>query len=120
VSEVTYHPNRVPGAEDAVAADAKFRDYLLNLDHPIGGAKARYFLTLGWDQTRWRELKEVFLAQLPLVEGRFSRENEYNGAADFRADIRIPRSDGQLVAVGTYWEVHPEKPTKFLTAYPLS
>jgi hypothetical protein len=59
VSEVSYHPLRVPGAETAVAAEAKFRDYLLNLDHPIGGAKARYFLSLGWDSTRWEELMFV-------------------------------------------------------------
>jgi hypothetical protein len=46
--------------------------------------------------------------------------NEFNAAADYRAVIEIPRSDGELVPIGTYWEVHPEEGTKFLTAYPLS
>ena len=119
MSEVILHPTRVPGAEEAVAEDAKFRDYLLNLEHPLGGAKARYFLGLGWSQERWQELRDHFLAQLPFVEGRFSRENEYNGAADFRAIIDVPRQDGEMVPVGTYWQVHPDYPTKFLTAYPL-
>lgn len=117
--EVTLHPTRVPGAEDAVADDEKFRDYLLNPGHPIGAAKAKFFLELGWGRERWRELKEHVLAQVPLVDGRFSRENEFNGAADYQAVIEIPRENGEMVPIGTYWQVHPDHPTKFLTAYPL-
>jgi Domain of unknown function (DUF6883) len=119
MSEVIPHPARVPGAEEAIAPDNKFRDYLLNPEHPIGAAKARFFLELGWGRERWQELRDLLLAQLPLVEGRFSRENEYNGAADYEAVIEIPRDTGDMVAIGTYWQVHPEYPTKFLTAYPL-
>lgn len=118
MSEV-MHPTRVPGAEDAVAADSKFRDYLLSTAHPIGAAKARFFLELGWGQERWQELRDLFLARLPFVEGRFSRLNEYNGAADYQAVIEVPGENGEMVPVGTYWEVHPEEPTKFLTAYPV-
>jgi|SRR5579859_5276855 len=119
MSEVILHPVRVPGAEDAVAPDHKFTDYLLNLGHPLGGPKARFFLSIGWGLDRWRELQAFFLAELPFVEGRFSRENEFNGAADYLAIIQIPRENGEMVPVGTYWQVHPEHPTKFLTAYPL-
>jgi Domain of unknown function (DUF6883) len=118
--EVSLHPTRVPGAEEAVAPDHKFRDYLLNLDHPgHGAAKARFFLSIGWGQDRWEELRDLFLAQLPYVHGRFSRENEYNEAADYEAVIEVPRENGEMVPVGTYWQVHPDYPTKFLTAYPL-
>jgi hypothetical protein len=119
MSEIALHPNRVPNAETATATDAKFRDYLLDLDHPVGAAKARFFAGLGWHRDRWMELRELFLTQLPLVEGRFSRVNEYNGAADYRAVIEVPIDHEQFVSVGTYWEVHPTEGTKFLTAYPL-
>jgi hypothetical protein len=119
MAERDFHITRVPGAEEAVADDAKFRDYLLNLDHPVGGAKARYFLSLGWNRERWEELRELFLAELPYVEGRFSRVNEHNEAADYEAVIEVPNENGEMVSVGTYWQVHPEHPTKFLTAYPL-
>jgi hypothetical protein len=70
MTDVTFHERRVPGAEEAVAPDHKFRDYLLNLEHPIGGSKARFFLHIGWPQERWEELRDFFLAQLPFVEGR--------------------------------------------------
>ncbi|HEX5246548.1 MAG TPA: hypothetical protein VFW41_05410 [Gaiellaceae bacterium] len=119
MSEEAFHPTRVPGAEEAVAPDHKFTDYLLNLEHPIGGAKARFFLSIGWSPDRWQELRDHFLAQLPLVEGRFSRVNDFNGAADYEAVIELPRENGEMVRVGTYWQVHPDQSTKFLTAYPL-
>ena len=120
MGEREVHPNRVPGAEDAVAPDDKFRSYLLDPAHPKGGPKSKFFAELGWTQDRWEELRDHFLAELPFVEGIFSRVNEYNGAADYKAVIEIVRAGGELlVPVGTYWEVHPDHPTKFLTAYPL-
>jgi hypothetical protein len=118
MGERDLHPTRVPGAENAVASDDKFADYLLNSAHPIGAAKARFFLEIGWGLERWAELRDHFLTQLPYVEGRFSRVNEFNGAADYEAVIDVPRKNGDLVEVGTYWQVHPDHPTRFLTAYP--
>lgn len=102
-----------------MADPRKFTDYLLNPTHPIGVAKARFFSDLGWGRDRANELREWFLSELPYVEGRFSRENEFNGAADYRAVIPIPRENGELVPVGTFWQVHPEEATKFVTAYPV-
>ena len=119
MAEREPHPARVPGAEDAVADDAKFRDYLLNRHHPRGGPKAAFFRAIGWPLERWEELRDFLLAQLPYVEGRFSRENEFlEGAALYEAVIEVPRDNGDFVPVGTYWEVHPGHATRFLTAYP--
>jgi Domain of unknown function (DUF6883) len=119
MSEPELHPTRVPGAEEAVADEAKFTDYLLNANHPKGAAKARFFLAIGWGIERWEELRDLFLAQLPYVHGRFSRESEFDDAGFFQAVIEVPRENGDMVQVGTYWEVHPDRPTKFLTAYPV-
>lgn len=119
MSEPELHVARVPGAEEAVADAAKFTEYLLNLNHPNGGGKARFFLAMGWGIERAAELREFFLAQLPYVEGRFTRESEFiEGALHYQAFIELPRSNGGFAAVGTYWLVHPDHPTKFLTAYP--
>lgn len=116
--EVTYHVTRVPGAEDAICADHKIRDYLLNPDHVKGAAKAEFFRRIGWERDRWEELRDLILAQLPYVHGRFSRMNEFNGAPMYEAFILIPRETGKMVEIGTYWQVHPDHPTSFITAYP--
>jgi hypothetical protein len=38
----------IPDADSAVVPSAKITDYLLNLSHPVGGPKARWFLALGY------------------------------------------------------------------------
>lgn len=100
--QLELHPTRVPGAEEAVADDAKFKEYLLNPHHPRGGPKAAFFRAVGWPLERWEELRDLFLAQLPYVHGRFSRENEFcAGALIYEAIIEIPRDGGDPVPVGT-------------------
>lgn len=37
-----------PGAEHAIVAEEKIRDYLLNPGHPVGGAKAIWFASIGY------------------------------------------------------------------------
>lgn len=118
VSTPEPHPDRVPGAEYAWAADEKFYEYLLNEAHTIGRAKARYFRAIGYTRENWQELKEAFLAQLPVVAGRYSYANDFGGD-NYEAVISVENPDGEPVAVMTIWEVHPDTGTKFLTAYPL-
>jgi hypothetical protein len=119
MSNVELHETRVPGAEDAVCPDHKIRDYLLNPDHPRGEPKAAFFLAIGWGRERWEDLRDLILTQLPYVHGRFSRMNEFNGQPMYEAIIDLPRENGEMVQVGTYWQVHPDHPTRFITAYPV-
>ena len=51
------HPERVPGAEEAVAEARKFTNYLLDENHPVGRGKARFFKTIGYDRSNWKELR---------------------------------------------------------------
>ncbi len=37
-------------------APAKVRDYLLNPNHPVGGAKARFFLGIGYSRLHYEHL----------------------------------------------------------------
>ena len=48
----------IPNFERAVVAAAKLKAYLLNLGHPKGGPKARFFLANGFtDETLERALR---------------------------------------------------------------
>ncbi len=112
-----FHPERVPGAEHATADDRKFTDYLLNENHSQGGAgKARFFRTLGYDQSNWEKLRSTFLDQLPRVRGRYMRGNDPWGD-NYEAVITIETEEGPT-EVRTFWEVRPGSGAKFLTAYP--
>src|SRR5712671_5185755 len=42
----------LPNAANATLDDAKITQYLLNPAHPVGGSKARFFLSRGFTQTK--------------------------------------------------------------------
>ena len=111
------HPNCVPGAEEAVAEERKFTEYLLNDDHPIGRGKAKWFKRAGYTTDNWRELRSGFLTQLPYVESWFVREN-VAGGLNYEAQITVAAPNGEI-QVRTFWEVHPESGTRLITAYRL-
>ena len=50
---------RLPNAERAVIEEVKVRDYLLALDHPVGRAKARFFVALGFTRDGWSLLRDI-------------------------------------------------------------
>jgi hypothetical protein len=111
------HPERVPGAEAAKAEDAKFTDYLLSETHVDGRGKAKFFNALGYSKANWADLRDQFLAQLPRVPCRSSREG-YGRGQNYEAIIAVTSSTG-TANVRTFWEVHPDEGTKLVTAYPL-
>ena len=47
---------KLPDANSAVVPRGKVEDYLLNLEHPIGGGKAKFFARFGFCRERWEEL----------------------------------------------------------------
>jgi hypothetical protein len=53
----------LPNAANAALDDAKIVDYLLEPSHPVGGGKAKFFLSRGFTRANWMELKRALLAQ---------------------------------------------------------
>ena len=49
---------QLPNAENATVDDAKVRDYLLSLEHPIGRFKARVFRAAGYERETWPGLRD--------------------------------------------------------------
>lgn len=111
-----FRSERIPGAEDAWADDAKFTEYLLNFDHLEGRAKAALFERIGFSRANWRELRDEILRTLPHVKGTLRKENS-GGGQNWEALMQIHGSRG-TVLLRTFWEVRPNEPPKFLTAYP--
>ena len=51
----------LPNAEKARVDDSKLFDYLLDLAHPEGGAKARFYASVGFTAANANELRNQFL-----------------------------------------------------------
>jgi hypothetical protein len=99
-------------------AERKITHYLLNLGHPAGGSKARFFLRHGFNPAEWRRLAEALL--------RHARENDFAASEETQHGTR-PVIDGMLHApdnarlnVRCAWFISPEsKAPRFVTAHPL-
>jgi hypothetical protein len=52
---------QLPGFANAVVADAKITNYLLNDAHPNNGGKAKFFMAFGFTPANWQELKNALL-----------------------------------------------------------
>lgn len=66
-NELLQHPElKLPNAENAMAADAKFEKYLFGGSHPEGLAKGDAFSSrLGYDAENWNSLKKQITARAP-------------------------------------------------------
>lgn len=76
--------NRVeflPNVQRAVIPGEKVRGYLLCLEHPVGGGKARFFIRAGFRPDRWDEPAEAMK--------RHARENLVVGTFDDVAGRRF-------------------------------
>ena len=108
---------KLPHGDWAAVPQHKVTRYLLSLDHPEGGSKARYFRGLGFHGSDPALLIEA-LRQIALdgevretVGSRFGRK--YVVAGVMQTPI------GRLVTIRTVWIVlKGEETPRFVTAYP--
>ncbi len=103
-----------------VAAN-KVQDYLLNPDHPIGGAKARFFLGIGYSREHYEQLIADLIEHghtCPVTE-----EKELPYGVEFVADgpLLAPTA-GSIRCAPCGWNNRPARsfcssPPTYLTAY---
>ncbi len=108
---------QLPFLDRAQISPAKVRDYLLNPEHTVGRAKARFFTGLGFTRDGWASLHAALMAHatigaaVALVPGQFGQKYLVRG------NIRGP--NGVSAAVVAVW-ILPDVETgpRFVTAYP--
>ena len=78
-NELLQHPElKLPNAENAMAADAKFEKYLFGGSHPEGLAKGDAFSSrLGYDAENWNSLKKQIIARAPQYSALSKGVNGY-------------------------------------------
>jgi hypothetical protein len=68
---------QLPNADDLIVPREKVENYLLDLAHPIGGSKARFFRSFGFRREAWNVLADALRkhAQENLVANSISDED---------------------------------------------
>lgn len=112
-------PAMLPGRELALVEEAKIVGYLLNPDHPQGGAKARFFLARGVPVGQWQVLRDLMLEHARNNPVTRVREHPGGRARLFQLDCAVAMPDGSTPCIRTVWEIRadPSRP-RLVTAYP--
>jgi hypothetical protein len=107
---------RLPYADQATVPEGKLVDYLLNVDHPAGQAKARFFLMLGFRREQPEPLRAALLglaATAEMTETTTVFGRKFVGFGE----IRTP--SGRVVEIVTVWFLSGgQPPPRLVTAYP--
>jgi hypothetical protein len=106
----------LPSAEAAVVPAAKVRDYLLSPEHPIGRAKARFFVALGFHPSDWPQLQYALLTHGRSGEA-VAVPSPYGQKYEVRGILEGP--NGRRAEVVTVWIVPAgEAVPRLVTAFP--
>jgi hypothetical protein len=107
---------KIPGAERAFVDPAKVRDYLLSPEHPVGRAKAQFFVQLGFERTNCMVLRDQLL-RLATTDAAVGDTTRFGQKYVVRGTIERPASGG--VALIAIWIIlNGEDFPRFVTAYP--
>lgn len=108
---------RIPNADRAVIDPAKLHGYLLSRKHPVGRAKAAFFLALGYASEDWRQLEADIRGQHLTHDATREELTRYGQKYVIRATLVGPL--GRSAEVVSVWVVRTgEEFPRFLTAYP--
>jgi hypothetical protein len=109
---------KLPNREQAYVPPPKLIDYLLSPSHPIGGSKARFFRSVGFDEAN-AALLEQTLIDIARSEDVTEVERKPHGTK-YAVEGDLKTTSGGTRRVRTVWiiEAGQERP-RFVTAYPL-
>lgn len=113
----------MPQAAQAIARKSKFRDYLLDPGHPVGGHKARVFAaTFGLqrnDAERFRsELLHLIRTNTGVVRNCRDAPLHRAGATTWTVDVRYTGPNGTTATIRTQWDINvPGTAPRFVTAW---
>lgn len=100
---------KLPNADRAIIESGKLTDYLLNLNHKRGGAKAKLLIQCGYSQKNWQQLEIDIRNSHLSAEVETVRETMYGTRYEISAFLSTPVNRQLLVR--TVWQI--DKGTDF-------
>ena len=110
----------MPNGDKAIVDDAKITDYLLNLRHPDGGPKAKYFFNKGYTLDAPEILKRALVEHAKFCQVTKVERTQFGTKYIVEGAIATPKEpEVQLAYIRTVWmEAAGSNQPKLVTAYP--
>lgn len=110
--------SHLPRANDASIDERKLTAYLLDLAHPKGGSKAKFFLARGFSPVKWEEFADALRHHAK--HNRVVQTKDTLFGIHYALDCNLPTPDKSSPCIRTVWEVTSEDPRpRLITAHPL-
>jgi len=107
---------RLPNSAHAVVQERRVREYLLNLAHATGGAKAKFFVAYGFAADAWDLLQSSLITRARTNFVTRSVETEWG--TRYTVECNCPTPDDRNPCIRTVWQMEFDRP-RLLTAIPL-
>lgn len=109
--------SQLPNAANATLDESKITHYLLNLSHPQGAGKARFFMARGFTQASWGQLKSALLDHPQVNQVSSQAPNLHGEMYEISCSLATP--DATNPCIISVWIIQPSDPfPRFVTAYP--
>ena len=124
----------LPNKNNAIVEDRKIREYLLNVDHPEGGSKAKFFIAKGFNRSNIEDFRAMLLAHArnnavnKMETNKYTTKYIMEGPAHYLTVSKTFSSEEQQekqvtsnkINLRTVWSiVHDTNIPKLVTAYPI-
>ena len=104
-----------PALSGRSIAPDKIFEYLLNLEHRVGGPKARFFLGFGFALEQWQRFAAA-LHDHPKANPVEEIETPFGTKHVVRCNVETP--DGRNPCIITVWMQEQNEAARLVTAYP--
>ncbi|HEX8282539.1 MAG TPA: hypothetical protein VF588_04255 [Pyrinomonadaceae bacterium] len=109
---------KLPGGDKAYVPPRKLLDYLLSSSHPVGGSKARFFRSAGFDDANAGELERALIAIAGSGDVTEVEQTPHGIKYVVEGDLQTPTAGTRRLR--TVWIIETgEEGPRFVTAYPL-
>ena len=94
---------RIPNSEQAIIESSKLTEYLLNIDHKRGGAKAKLLIQFGYSIDNWEQL-EADIRKFHLMQDvTVIKETDYGTRYEISSSLITPIN--RPLVVKTVWQI---------------
>jgi len=117
-SKTTAYQAKLPNADKLIVERKKIFDYLLNVEHNIGSAKATFFLKHGFCAEKWEVLANALRSHGQTQEVKNVRETEHG--LSYAVEGKLITPDGRNPHIRSVWQMDEGAVApRLITAYPL-
>ena len=107
----------LPNADTAWVEETKVREYLLNVNHPVGGPKAKFFRNRGFTTEQWEVMRNALVTQGTINPLMKTVETEFG--TRYTVECICPTPDSLNPCIRSVWEVkEDDSRPRLITAHP--